>query len=753
MAPSWDEKAVFLAALALPAEDRASFLDGACPTPQARERIVSLLATLDEGVTATVPASSVGQLQPSDPASLDEFEIVRRLGQGGMGIVYLAQDTLLQRSVAIKVLADHLTGSDQALGRFKDEAKLAASLKNPGIVPVHKFGCDNGRHYIVSEYVPGHTLKELLAAERDRRSETQTSGEYRREWRRRMAGIASRIAEALEHSHRASVVHRDVKPSNILVDTSDSPRLTDFGIAKHLAAGPPGDFTRGIGSCHYMSPEQAAVSEVRVDGRSDIFSLGVVLYEALALRRPFDGDTPEQVLHAVRSLDPVPLKSADPGIPRDLATICETALEKDPSRRYQSALHMAADLRCFLEGKPIMARGVTVARRARRFAAANRGVFTAGVIVALAVAFGLTSWFYTRSRHAALGWMSVESTPSGLWFTVHAVNPATHGLDPQASISGRTPARSLKVRPGQYRVTVGTDDHGSFAEFNALLVAPGPGNHLSLLARTPDAVDALAATAYDRRILRATLYPTSRVVSEDMIQVEAGTYEFGWANSAIPEIGRRDIHVDSFFIDRTPVSNAQYKAFIDATGHPAPQAWTDYGYEAAAPDLPVVGVTFHDAESYARWVGKRLPTAPEWQASARGPDRRRYPWGHEHGPARTAAPSASDIVLEQSWDPRVLYDLYARHAVSALADDGQDHPAGLRLMFGPLRECTGSFDTSLDGVLIVGRAWTDSPSTTDMTRIYSYPHGNFSFKHGFRCAKSATPFGTPAIEITPGRTP
>ncbi|HRJ50613.1 MAG TPA: hypothetical protein PKU91_08775, partial [Phycisphaerales bacterium] len=99
------------------------------------------------------------------------------------------------------------------------------------------------------------------------------------------------------------------------------------------------------------------------------------------------------------------------------------------------------------------------------------------------------------------------------------------------------------------------------------------------------------------------------------------------------------------------------------------------------------------------------------------------------------------------------YDLYARHAVSVFADDGQAHPAGLRLMFGPLRECTGSFEPSLEGALIVGRAWTDSPVTTDMTRIYSYPHGNFSFKHGFRCAKSATPLGTPAGGTTPGSTP
>src|SRR6185436_12587368 len=150
--------------------------------------------------------------------------------------------------------------------------------------------------------------------------------------------------------------HRDVKPSNILMDPAHGPRLTDFGIAKHLVEEARTRATDVIGSCHYMSPEQASIAKARVDQRSDIFSLGVVLYEMLALRRPFEGDTVVQVLRAVVSLDPPGLAQVDRRIARDLVTICHKALEKEPDRRYQTAAHMAADLRCFLEDRPILAR-------------------------------------------------------------------------------------------------------------------------------------------------------------------------------------------------------------------------------------------------------------------------------------------------------------------------------------------------------------------------------------------------------------
>lgn len=762
MSPHWDEKSVFLAALALPPEDREAFLDGACPTPEARARMTALLKTLEEGPTASPSAASTAlspdivppplppsssrprPLLPTDPTRIDEFTILGRIGQGGMGVVYLAQDTLLLRQVAIKVLASHLTGSEEALGRFRDEAKTAALLQNPGIVQVHKFGYDGLRHYIVSEYVAGMTLKELIAQESQRRQETQTTAAHARHWRRRIAEICARVADALEHSHRANVVHRDVKPSNILIDPEDLPKLNDFGIAKHLVPEAPMEFTQGLGSCHYMSPEQAALAGSRVDRRSDIFSLGVVLYEALALRKPFDGDSPEDILVAVRTKEPTPLRSIDSHIPRDLETICLKSLEKAPDRRYQTAMHLTADLRCFLEGAPIMARPTSVPRRAFRWAAKHRAGFVTLAIVLLASGLATTLWLQHRASEAAMGWLSIESSPPGLSFVVQPFDRTTLELLPINTLAGVTPLRSQKLAMGQYRVTVTSSDHASFAEFNTLVLDPGPDNQVTLVVHAPGGeLPPGLSSSTPHRTLASPFVPTTQIVAEDMVLIPEGEYVFGWTDEAESPIRRRTIRVDSFYLDRTLVSNAQYRAFMDATGYPSPRVWIDFGYDPALDEKPVVGITALDAEAYARWRGKRLPTAIEWQAAARGPDQRRFPWGDTPDPSIGIEPAPEDLVKDQSWNPEELYALYASHTTSTRAADNMGHPLHLSNMYGPLREYTCSLGEGQRSVLIVGRAWSDSPSETDMTRIYSYPLDNFSFKHGFRCARSAAPPPTP----------
>ncbi len=738
----WDEKAVFLAALKLAEGDREAFLTGACPDGAALARILALLKAHDSG-QATTPTNPTTQLPGAapDPERIDEFRIIRRIGQGGMGVVYLAEDTLLQRQVAIKVLAGHLTHSEQALGRFRDEAKTAAALKNPGIVPVYKFGFDGLRHYIVSEYVPGSTLKAMIAAEAGRRARTETTGTEKKIWRRRMAQLAAIIAEALEHSHRADVVHRDVKPSNILVDPSGNPRLTDFGIAKHIVPEASMEFTEGLGSCHYMSPEQAAISGSMVDRRSDIFSLGVVLYEALALRRPFDGATPEAVLHAVRTAEPVHLRYVDPGLPKDLETICHKALEKDPARRYQSALHMSADLRCFLEGRPIMARPAGVGRRALRWALRHRVEMTAGLVIMLAAALGITGFQSIKSRDAGLAWLSVEGSRAGLPVFVQAVDSGTLELKAEPVLSGVTPVRSEALATGQYRVTVASADLTSFCEFNALLLTPGPENHVILIiqdaATAPEKGLDAAATGGRARVFHAPLVPTSRALADDMVEIPGGDYAFGSFDVADRVAGKRRVHVAPFYIDRGLVTNAQYKDFVDRTGHPPPQFWIDNGYSADLAELPAVGVTLEDAEAYARWRGKRLPTVFEWEAAARGPDGLLYPWGDAPDPELCAEPSADAQTAHQSWDPCELFELYKRNAAPPLVRSWTDYALGLRDLFGPVRQYTATVELPEFSVMLVGRAWTDSPSRTNLSRTLSGPAGRYSSNTGFRCAKSA----------------
>ncbi len=774
MSPPWDEKSVFLAALALPPEDREAFLLGACPSDEARRRIRTLLNTLEDGQTASeAPAApdSAGEgptpssdantpahsattasvdagapLHPSDPRVIDEFAVLRRLGQGGMGIVYLAQDTLLQRPVAIKVLAGHLTGSEQALGRFRDEAKTAAALKNPGIVPVYKFGFDGSRHYIVSEYVAGLNLKELIAQEAARRSKTETTGPHKKSWRLRVAQMTAQLAEALEHSHRANVVHRDVKPSNVLIDAAGQPRLTDFGIAKQLAPEASMEATEGVGSCHYMSPEQAAIAGSHVDRRSDIFSLGVVLYEALALRKPFEGESPEAVLNAVRTQDPPPLHTIDPQVPRDLETICLKALEKPPERRYQSALHMAADLRSFLDGNPIMARPVGPLRRTYRWAFKHRVAFTVGVILLLSGGMGVSTWMHARASSAALGWLTVDSDVPGLTVLIQPFDPASLALLPVTSASGTTPMRGCKLPRGQYRVTVSSPDALSFAEFDARLFPPGEENHLTLLALSEQATSGTAPSspAATGRVLRGRLIPNSTLTSDGMVKIPAGEYEFGWMDEPGEPASRRTLTLPAFYLDRTLVSNGEFKSFVDATGYPMPKYWAASGYDAALADRPIVCATAEDAAAYAAWMGKRLPTAPEWQAAARGPDKRLYPWGNDPDTTRCPDPTPADVFENQSWSSEKLYTLYAKYTRPTHALDGLDHPLGLLQMFGPLREITSSLEPGQKEMLLVGRGWREVGSGTDMRRVFAYPLHFYAFDHGFRCAKSETPGTTPA---------
>ena len=287
-----NEKAIFSDALALESHERERYLRDVCPDDSVRLRIEALLRhhiAAGDGVflrRASHPhedsdSHTFGGLSER----IDEFRILRRIGEGGMGSVYLAEDTILGRQVALKVLAPHLIDSDEALARFRQEARAAATVTHPSIVPVFRLAVEGGvergmgadRHYIVSEFVDGPTLARVFDNERSRRlAGTNSSGRTvdLLAWHRRVAECVGTIADALDACHRANIVHRDVKPSNILLDRERGPRLTDFGIAKRLPEPGRGfEPTSVIGSCHYMSPEQASTTGVSIDQRSDIFSL------------------------------------------------------------------------------------------------------------------------------------------------------------------------------------------------------------------------------------------------------------------------------------------------------------------------------------------------------------------------------------------------------------------------------------------------------------------------------------------------
>src|SRR5918911_43412 len=268
------------------------------------------------------------------------YRIVRKLGTGGMANVYLAEDQELGRRVAIKILNDRHAHDEQFVERFRREAKNAASLSHPNIVSIYDRGEAEGTYYIAMEYLDGRSIKELILSRGP--APARVAIDYARQ-----------ILAALRFAHRNGIVHRDIKPHNALVDSEGRVKVTDFGIARAGAASQMTEAGSIVGTAQYLSPEQARGTAV--DQRSDIYSLGIVLYELLTGTVPFTGDTPVEIAMKHISETPVPPSERRPQVPRDLDLVVMRALAKDPIDRYQSAEAMDSDLER-------VARGVAVSR-------------------------------------------------------------------------------------------------------------------------------------------------------------------------------------------------------------------------------------------------------------------------------------------------------------------------------------------------------------------------------------------------------
>lgn len=738
MGSTWDEKAVFLAAIELPPEERAAYLQTACPDDAARQRIESLLQHHETVTRQVLHAVPPGE-RPSTagmPSRIEEFQIIRRIGEGGMGVVYLAEDLILGRRVALKVLSPSLTGSEQALARFRTEARSTAAIKHPGIVPVYKFGFDGTTHYIASEYVDGPTLAEVIETQRGRRAGPVAMGDLKT-WCRQAAEMISAVADALDAAHRNQIIHRDVKPGNILIDKERGPRLTDFGIAKHLTEEARGNQTTVIGSCHYMSPEQASIASKKIDQRSDIFSLGVVLYELISLRRPFTGGTQQEILRALSEKDPVRLRLLDSRIPRDIEVICHKALEKHPADRYQTAAHIAADLRCFLEDRPILATPPSLGRKTRYWVTKHRQMVLVAACVFLALT-GLTLYWLLRAAHnETLAWFSVMSDTPGAKVLLQEISQTTFEVDPKARQIGLTPIRIHRLPIGHYRITVQQPDGPGFVEFNASLFTAGSEEQIDYFVHDPGTSFQFTSSETKSRH-GFFLAQDETEANKDMVLVEGGDYIIGWhLTDESLQIRRRRVTLPAFYIDKYEVSNAEYKQFIESTGYPIPGHWKQFGFPAEFGDHPVSVINMEDAEAYARWRGKRLPTAWEWQAAMRTKEGWDYPWGNDWAARpNLVTPAVEDYESIQSWDERGLIQFNSRRTFPVRTPDQCISQSGIFHGFGNVREFTGTA-IAPDGVMIFGRYWLDSPEHSTLGRGRSYLIHGKTYQVGFRCARSA----------------
>jgi WD40 repeat protein len=338
---------------------------------------------------AMAPADDRTGPVPPAGSRLGKYELLEVVGRGGFGVVYRARDSALGRTVAVKVPRWGNLVTSEDTDRFLREARSAAGLQHPSIVPLHEVGQSGGLCYLVYAFVPGTTLADRLKA---------GGLNYRQ-----AAELVAQTAEALDYAHHHGIIHRDLKPSNILLDEAGQPHVMDFGLAKRQtsesALTQEGDV---LGTPAYMSPEQARGEASRVDARTDVYSLGVVLYELLTGEAPFRG-MPERVLAQVLVDEPRPPRRLNDRLPRDLETICLHCLHKESRKRYASAGALARDLRRFLAGEPIEARPVGAWERAVKWVK-RRPAWAALYAVSTAVVAGLLVggfWYAAKERRHA----------------------------------------------------------------------------------------------------------------------------------------------------------------------------------------------------------------------------------------------------------------------------------------------------------------------------------------------------------------
>jgi eukaryotic-like serine/threonine-protein kinase len=411
---------LFQSAVERAPEERAAFLADACHGDEGiRGEVESLLTSHERAENfIEVPAfEAAPELVPNDSADaligklIGHYRIESLIGVGGMGEVYVAEDERLGRKAALKLLPDSLTADETQLSRFKNEARTASALNHPNILTVYEIGAEGDVQFIATEFIEGITLRAALASGRMSAH--------------RALEIAVQVASALAAAHDAGVVHRDIKPENIMLRPDGYAKVLDFGIAKLIeqrsASGDHGVQTtallqtkRGLvlGTARYMSPEQARGQ--KVDARSDIWSLGVVLYEMVTGSPPFRGETPSDCIAAILTAEPAPLSSVSPDVPTKLESILQKALHKNTDERYQTIREMLGELRTLkakLEAESSLAqtksRGdshVTEIRRPKR-------LLLASIVAALLASVAVASFFFFAARTASANEKSIAVLP------------------------------------------------------------------------------------------------------------------------------------------------------------------------------------------------------------------------------------------------------------------------------------------------------------------------------------------------------
>ena len=517
---------------------------------------------------------------PIQPGTdIGRYHILEQLGEGGMAVVYKAFDTRTETDVAIKFIRTENIlpkALGKALKRFQIEAKKMAQLNHPNIVPVTDFGEYEGSPFLVMRYLPGGTLKGLMG---DPLPFPQA------------VKLLIPIANALKYAHEQGVIHRDIKPGNILITQSGQPVLSDFGVAKVLESEETLDLTTtgmGVGTPEYMAPEQAEGKPVNV--QADVYSLGIVFYELVTGKKPFTAETPMAVI--VKQMhDPLPQPSLyNPLLPRDVEQVLFKALAKKPENRYANMSEMIQALESLPgnKGKAINAKLIA------RFKAGEKS-------------------------------------------TEHPAAKSIENYQPSTRMPGQ-PARSKPILIifaslgilGMLAVLVFTNQKKNFPVVGSPQPIQSPQT-----SETP-LIQPTKSTAANKAIpiLKIGSTAVSKKDGMTLVYVPAGEFEMGSQDGEADEQPVHKVFLGAFWIDKTEVTNSQYSKCMDEGACTPPmasgsQTRTRYYGSSGYSDFPVVYVNWNQADLYCRWAGRELPTEAQWEKAARGMDSRIYPWGEE----------------------------------------------------------------------------------------------------------------------------
>lgn len=686
---------------------------------QLRREVEDLLSTTPLALDLAAPSSEIDLDPLQEGATVGEFRVLRRIGSGGMGAVYLAEQEGLARRVALKLLLPGLTSTASDVDRFRREARAAARLKHPNIVRIHTSGFHPELRacWFAMDHIEGHDLAREILLLRGEGAEGEkpvlppaNSAEYFRA----VGKLVRDVASALQHAHDHQIVHRDVKPQNLLLDRTGHVFVADFGLARDERFGEVTRTRRAMGTLHYMSPEQIDTARNVVDTRTDVYSLGVVLYELLGLRRPFDGASEIEVIDRIHRGEVRAVETLNPKVPLALARVTRRAMARDVERRYASCAELAADLERFSNGQSVLATDPSWLERTRHALWTRRALLVgASSVVAAASGFYLIG----RTANAQSTVRVVIRTPAPTTVVaVRAIDPATWTLSPIRDL-GRGTIVESDLEPGLYRISVQLDESTTLER--PLLLKPG-------------------ATRVE-----VGFGPVTLANRAPMIEIAAGACVVGAKEVTSGPLARRTYALGAFAVDRYLISNADYVPFARATGRRLPRYWLP-ALEQELAKRPVTDVPYLDSVAYAEAIGKRLPDFFEFWRYSRGTDGALLPWRDRPTPSGPCAPweqpehRISWMNLEESIETYRRMTRDVDSCPESASECGAFHTFGnvFEMSGTPVTvEDHGRFELVPNSYYVMGGSWTFDPSTDNLEAINSIEGNRPQFDVGFRCVR------------------